>query len=95
MNDFTKKLKFRVEELDPGFDVQTVPEMNWAGEKDGPLLAKAKKHFDVFITSDRNLSFQQPIQDSELQALSPAAHLPGRYRALIKPENYLYFISNS
>ncbi|MCW9708143.1 DUF5615 family PIN-like protein [Fodinibius salsisoli] len=61
-----KKLKYRVEELDPDFDVTTVPEMNWAGAKDGPLLSKAEKDFDIFITSDRNLSFQQPIQNSEI-----------------------------
>jgi predicted nuclease of predicted toxin-antitoxin system len=64
-----KKLKYRIEELDPDFFVNTVPEMGWAGAKDGTLLTKAEKDFDVFITSDRNLSFQQSIEDTEIQVL--------------------------
>jgi hypothetical protein len=42
-----KKLKYRIEELDPDFFVNTVPEMGWAGAKDGTLLTKAEKDFDV------------------------------------------------
>ena len=33
--------------------------MGWAGIKNGRLLAAAEKEFDVFVTVDRNLSFQQ------------------------------------
>ena len=43
-----KKLKFRIEELDQDFIVRTVPEMGWAGTKDGALLTKSEKDFDVF-----------------------------------------------
>ena len=64
-----KKLKYRIEELDPDFFALTVPEMDWASESDGDLLPKAEKDFDVFVTSDRNLSFQQPIQDTEIHVL--------------------------
>lgn len=64
-----KKLKYRIEELDPNFYVNTVPEMGWAGAKDGTLLTKAEKDFDVFISSDRNLSFQQPIEDIKIHVL--------------------------
>jgi len=64
-----KKLKYRIEELDPDFSVHTVPEMGWAGTKDGVLLTKSEKDFDVFITSDRNLSFQQSIEDAEIYIL--------------------------
>ena len=41
--------------------VITVPQMGWATIKDGELLALAEKEFDVFITVDRNLSFQQNL----------------------------------
>ena len=44
-----------------GHDVKTVPQMGWAGIKNGALLALAEKDFDVFITVDRNLSFQQNL----------------------------------
>ena len=35
--------------------------MGWAGLKNGELLRKAQQAFDVFITSDQNLSFQQKL----------------------------------
>jgi hypothetical protein len=44
-----------------GHDVQTVPEMGWAGIKNGDLLALAEKQFEVFVTVDRNLSIQQNL----------------------------------
>lgn len=49
----------RLRRLLPGYDVKTVPEAGWAGIKNGELLKKAKGNFDVFITVDRNLSYQQ------------------------------------
>jgi hypothetical protein len=33
--------------------------MGWASIKNGELLTLASKDFDVFLTVDRNLSFQQ------------------------------------
>ena len=44
-----------------GHDVQTVPEAGWASKQNGELLALAEQRFDVFVTVDRNLSFQQDI----------------------------------
>jgi len=44
-----------------GCHVKTAPEMGWAGLKNGKLLAQATGQFDVFVTVDRNLSFQQDI----------------------------------
>lgn len=41
-----------------GYEVKTVPQMGWAGTKNGQLLTLAAAEFDVFITVDRNLSFQ-------------------------------------
>jgi hypothetical protein len=35
--------------------------MGWAGIKNGALLALAEQDFDVFITADRNLAFQQNL----------------------------------
>ena len=44
-----------------GHDARTVPEMGWASKRNGELLALAEGGFDVFLTVDRNLSFQQDI----------------------------------
>jgi hypothetical protein len=44
-----------------GHDVKTAHQMGWASIKNGDLLTLAAEHFDVFVTVDRNLSFQQPV----------------------------------
>lgn len=40
--------------------------MGWAGLKNGQLLTRAQAEFDVFITVDRNLSFQQNVSRYDL-----------------------------
>lgn len=44
-----------------GHDVKTARQMGWTTIKNGELLALAANAFDVFITVDRNLSFQQNL----------------------------------
>lgn len=44
-----------------GHEVRTVPQMGWAGKKNGDLLRLAQGQFDAFVTVDRNLSFQQNL----------------------------------
>jgi hypothetical protein len=43
--------------------------MGWAGFKNGKLLALAEENFDIFITGDRNLSFQQNIAGFRLAVI--------------------------
>jgi hypothetical protein len=45
----------------PGHDVKTARQMGWTTIKNGELLALASQAFDVFVTVDRNLSFQQDL----------------------------------
>ena len=46
----------------PGHDVRTVPEMGWSGKKNGELLQlMAQQAFEVFVTVDQNLRFQQNL----------------------------------
>ncbi len=52
-----------------GHDVKTVPQMGWAGIKNGALLTLAEREFDVFITVDRNLSFQQNLPKFDIAVL--------------------------
>ena len=42
-------------------DCRTVPEMGWAGRSNGDLLALAEPLFDVFLTMDANLHYQQNL----------------------------------
>jgi hypothetical protein len=52
-----------------GHDVRHVTQMGWASIKNGRLLALAEKQFDVFVTVDRNLSFQQHISKYQIAIL--------------------------
>jgi predicted nuclease of predicted toxin-antitoxin system len=45
-----------------GYAVSTVSGMGWAGLTDGVLLTAAEHdRFDVLVTGDRNLIYQQPL----------------------------------
>jgi hypothetical protein len=43
-----------------GHDVKT-GQMGWTAIKNGELLTLASKPFDMFVTTDRKLSFQQNL----------------------------------
>ncbi|MGL4620828.1 MAG: DUF5615 family PIN-like protein [Chroococcidiopsis sp.] len=53
----------------PDCEVKTVPQMGWAGVKNGQLLALAQVEFDVFITVDRNLSFEQNLPQFDIAVI--------------------------
>lgn len=50
----------------PNDQVRTVPEMGWASSKDTPLLRLAEAQFDVFITGDQNLQYQQNLRGANI-----------------------------
>lgn len=52
-----------------GHFVRTVPQMGWAGIKNGELMALAAEEFDIFLTVYRNLSYQQDISKFEIAML--------------------------
>ena len=47
----------------------TVHDMGWQGVTNGELLAMAAGQFDVFVTVDRNLSFQQHLPSFEIAVI--------------------------
>lgn len=44
-----------------GHDVRTVVQCGWSGISNGKLLALAATAFDVMITADRNIKYQQNL----------------------------------
>ncbi|MEH2360264.1 DUF5615 family PIN-like protein [Nostoc sp.] len=67
-NLLSKKLKKPL--VDAGHLVQNVEDMGWRGVKDRELLALAQAHpFDIFITADKNLPYQQNLQCLTLQVV--------------------------
>src|SRR2546422_899686 len=54
-------LDWRLSRSLPGHVVKAVGKLAWNQLKDSPLLAKAQVEFDVLVTSDKNLPYQQNI----------------------------------
>jgi hypothetical protein len=52
-----------------GHDVRTARQMGWTTITNGELLALAAREFDVFVTVDRNLSFQQRLPKFDIAVL--------------------------
>ena len=50
----------------PGHAVKTVAQTGWCGTADGPLLVLAQEQFDVFVTIDRSLEYQQNCKRFDL-----------------------------
>ena len=54
----------------PGHEVSTAREMGWSGKKNGELLALMRAHrFEVFVTADQNVEFQQNVKVSGIAVI--------------------------
>jgi len=51
----------RLADLLIGHEASTVQRSGWSGVKNGDLLALAASEFDVLLTMDQNLEFQQNL----------------------------------
>ncbi len=61
--DLPHKLRLHL----PGHDVTTVAYLGWDGMKNGELLRAAEtKGFEVLVTGDKNLSYQQNLKERRI-----------------------------
>ena len=67
----------------PGHDVRTVAEAGWAGVKNGELLRLAASQFDLLITVDRNLEYQQSFAGLALAVI--VVHASSNDVAVLRP----------
>ena len=80
-----ESLPRRLRSIFAGHEVATVVEAGWSGVENGELLKVAAARFDVFVTADQNLQYQQNLSalpitvavlvalDNRLESLRPAA----------------------
>lgn len=78
----------RLRRLLVGHEVRTAFEQGWSALGNGTLLARAAEQFDVFVTVDHNVQYQQNlkalplpvimlvVQDNRFETLAPLAPLP-------------------
>jgi predicted nuclease of predicted toxin-antitoxin system len=52
-----------------GQQIETAYELGWSRLTNGELLAAAEGRFDVLVTTDRNLQYQQSLSGRELSVL--------------------------
>ncbi len=58
-------------------EVTTVQELGWSGIQNGDLIQKIEGKFDVFLTSDKNLRYQQNLIERKIAILQlPTNRLP-------------------
>ena len=58
-------------------EVQTTQAMGWGGVSNGDLLAKAEGEFEIFISADKNLRYQQNLTGRTLAILElPTNRMP-------------------
>ena len=55
-----------------GHEVKTVPEMGWAGRDNGELLELASPGFDVFLTADQGIGYQQNVAGFDIAVITLA-----------------------
>ena len=67
----------------PGHEVKTVAEVGWAGVKNGELLRLAAAEFDLLITVDRNLEYQQNFEGLSLALI--VVHAPTNDIVVLRP----------
>jgi hypothetical protein len=51
------------------FEISTAQEMGWGRVKNGELLRRAEGVFDVFLTADQRLKYQQNLSGGQLAIL--------------------------
>lgn len=68
-----------------GHETRTVQEMGWAGKSNGDLLALAESSFDVLLTIDANLDYQQNLRGRRLAIIVLLA-VSNRYEDLASLE---------
>jgi hypothetical protein len=59
----------KLKKLLSGHRVATVPEMGWGGVKNGRLIALIDGTYEVFITADKNLRYQQNLRHRNLSII--------------------------
>lgn len=61
--------KFKLSFVGPERDCQTVPEAGLAGKQNGELLELAEGRFNVFITLDKGIEYQQNLEGRKLSVI--------------------------
>jgi hypothetical protein len=71
-------------ELLVGFDTKTIKQLGWDGIKNGELLSRIEGNFDIFVTGDKNIQFQQNLSDRSFAIVEIYTNRLPRLRGVAK-----------
>jgi len=66
-----------------GHECTNVQKQGWKGTKNGALLVLSANEFDLFITSDQNIRYQQNLLGSTIAVLELSTNDLRRIRAAV------------
>ncbi|HVX83646.1 MAG TPA: DUF5615 family PIN-like protein [Phycisphaerae bacterium] len=70
-----------LQKLLTGHEITSVKRRGWGGIKNGALLALAEGEFELFITSDQNLRYQQALAGRRLAILELSTN---KWRSILR-----------
>jgi hypothetical protein len=71
----------------PDFEIRTVQEQGWSAVQNGELLRRASESFDVLVTADQRLQYQQNIASFRIGVVvivTVDTRLPNLRKALLQ-----------
>jgi hypothetical protein len=81
-----------------GHSCSTVQDQGWGGIKNGDLLERSEGEFDLFITSDQNIRYQQnltgrgiailELSTNDISRIQAASALIDEALATIRPDEF-------
>ena len=71
-----ESLPRRLSRLLKDHDVRTVKQMGWSGLGNGALLSQAAIAFDIVLTPDQNIEFQQNLKQLPISVVVLIADQP-------------------
>ncbi len=66
-----------------GQDCRTVEQCGWVGIKNGKLLTLAQSQFEIFLTADQNIRYQQNLSGFDIAVLELSTNDFRRLKASI------------
>ena len=66
---FDEDVPQKLARLLPRHEIHTVVGMEWGGIKNGDLLSLAENEFELFITADQNIRYQQNLDGFHIAIL--------------------------
>lgn len=79
----------------PEFEIRTVQEQGWGSLKNGSLLERAEGAFDVLLTADRRMQYQQELPAYEIGVvviITPRLQLQVLERALVSIRSAIHSV---